>query len=64
MVPRRGGATLREELRVAAASAPSAIGLISWNEWSENSAIEPSRRYGFQSLTTLAAALGKKFTSS
>ena len=64
VVPRRGGATLRTELRIAAASAPSAIGLISWNEWSENSAIEPSRRYGFQSLTTLAAALGKKFTSS
>ena len=35
-------------------SSPDAVGLISWNEFSENSAIEPSRRYGAQALRTLA----------
>lgn len=60
VVPRRGGKTLREELSGAEASSPDAIGLISWNEFSENSAIEPSTRYGKQSLNTLAAALGGK----
>jgi hypothetical protein len=58
VVPRRNGATLREELDGAEASSPDAIGLISWNEFSENSAIEPSKRYGDAYLRILADALG------
>jgi hypothetical protein len=56
-VSRAGGATLRREMDVALASNPDAIGLISWNEFSENSAVEPSVRYGEQSLNTLADIL-------
>jgi hypothetical protein len=59
-VPRRGGATLRTELGAATDSAPDAIGLISWNEFSENSHIEPSRRYGRQALQVLAKARGAR----
>ncbi len=58
IVPRRKGATLRAELDGAFASSPDAVGLISWNEFSENSAIEPSRSYGFTYLHVLADALG------
>jgi hypothetical protein len=54
VVPRNGGATLREELSAAIRSSPDAIGLISWNEFSENTEIEPSRRYGYRYLHVLA----------
>ena len=53
-VPRRGGQTLRLEMNAAMSSSPDAIGLISWNEFSENSAVEPSTMYGSSSLMTLA----------
>jgi hypothetical protein len=46
VVPRNGGATLRTEYGTALGSQPDAIGLISWNEFSENTHIEPSTRYG------------------
>lgn len=58
VVPRRGGATLRRELSAAVQSSPDAIGLISWNEWSENSEVEPSVHYGYQSLRTIEALRG------
>jgi hypothetical protein len=58
IVPRRNGATLREELDGAQSSSPDAIGLISWNEFSENSAVEPSTKYGKTYLHVLADALG------
>jgi hypothetical protein len=45
-VPRNGGATLRTEYNTALSSQPDAVGLISWNEFSENTQIEPSTRYG------------------
>jgi hypothetical protein len=45
-IDRKDGETLRLQLRAAAAASPDAIGLISWNEFSENSYIEPSRAYG------------------
>ena len=57
-VARDGGRTLRRELAAAQASRPDAVGLISWNEFSENSHVEPSDKYGDQSIKTLAAALG------
>jgi len=42
VVPRRGGDTYRSAWSVAKSEQPSAIGIISWNEFSENSHIEPS----------------------
>jgi hypothetical protein len=35
------------------ASAPDALGLISWNEFSENTYVEPSEKYGDASLNIL-----------
>jgi len=52
-VPRNDGDTLRREIDAAVQSSPDAIGLISWNEFSENSQVEPSRRYGKRYLTIL-----------
>lgn len=46
-VPRRGGATLRAEYAGAAGSAPDIMGLISWNEWTENTYVEPSLHYRY-----------------
>ena len=57
VVYRESGDTLQKELRVAFQSSPDAIGLISWNEFSENSHIEPSQRYGYQYLEFLAEML-------
>jgi hypothetical protein len=58
VVARRDGRTLRRELDAAVQSAPDAIGLISWNEFSENSHVEPSRRYGRRYLTVLRDVQG------
>jgi hypothetical protein len=58
VVPRRSGATLRRELDAATASSPDAIGLISWNEFSENTHIEPSLRHGRRYLEVLADVQG------
>lgn len=52
-VPRNDGDTLRQELNAAVESSPDAIGLISWNEFSENSYVEPSLRYGKHYLGVL-----------
>jgi Glycosyl hydrolase family 71 len=54
VVERRGVATLRASWQAALASTPDAIGVISWNEFSENTYIEPSQRYGSQSLDAIA----------
>jgi Glycosyl hydrolase family 71 len=61
VIPRRDGQTLRHSLNAAVASSPDAIGVISWNEFSENTHIEPSELYGTASLRELADALGAKF---
>jgi hypothetical protein len=53
VVERKNGATLQQEMNAAIHSNPDAIGLISWNEFSENSHIEPSRNYGIQALEEL-----------
>ncbi len=58
IIDRRNGETLREEMNGALASSPDAIGLISWNEFSENSHVEPSRRYGLRYLHVLANIRG------
>jgi hypothetical protein len=59
-VPRRAGDTLRVEMDAAAAAEPDVIGLISWNEFSENSYVEPSRRYNGRYLEVLAAIRGNR----
>ena len=56
VVARGGGATLRAELDAATSSAPDAIGLISWNEFSENTHIEPSLEHGSRYLDVVADA--------
>jgi len=54
VIDRKNGETLRTEIEIALRSAPDAISLISWNEFSENSHIEPSENYGDQYLEVLA----------
>jgi hypothetical protein len=54
VVPRNNGDTLRTEMNTALKSSPDAIGVISWNEFSENSYIEPTRKYGMRYLHVLA----------
>jgi hypothetical protein len=53
VVDRKAGETLRTQLEVALQSEPDVVGLISWNEFSENSHIEPSQNYSHQSLKVL-----------
>lgn len=57
IIPREGGSTFRLSLEAAFASHPDAVGVISWNEWSENTYIEPGRRYGAQELNLLRGYL-------
>jgi hypothetical protein len=59
VVPRNGGETLRQQFDAALSSAPDAVGLISWNEFSENSQIEPSCVFGSSALEVVASILGK-----
>ena len=54
VVERNAGETLKTELNTALQSLPDAIGLISWNEFSENSHIEPSQSHGDLYLKVLA----------
>ncbi len=54
VVDRRDGLTLRSSLAAAVESSPDAVAVISWNEFSENTHIEPSVTYGDQALRTLA----------
>lgn len=56
VIDRKNGETLLTEINVALQSAPDALGLISWNEFSENSHIEPSKNYGDLYLKVLANA--------
>lgn len=54
IVDRKEGETLQVQFNTAMQSSPDAIGLISWNEFSENSHIEPSENYGDRYLKVLA----------
>jgi hypothetical protein len=63
-VPRRDGATLTAEYDAALRSAPDAIGLISWNEFSENTYVEPSRAYGDRYLQVLRDLRGVRATAA
>ena len=53
IVDRNNGDTFRTEINTAMASSPDALGIISWNEFSENSYIEPSQKYSTQYLDIL-----------
>jgi hypothetical protein len=53
VVDRKNGDTFRTQINTAMASSPDALGIISWNEFSENSYIEPSKAYGAQYLDIL-----------
>jgi hypothetical protein len=57
-VDRQDGAMLKTQLETALSSGPDAVGLISWNEFSENSHIEPSCLYGARYLETIASLIG------
>jgi hypothetical protein len=60
VVDRRGGDTLLTELDAATRSSPDAVGLISWNEFSENTHIEPSRDHGSEYLRLVAEVRGAR----
>ena len=53
LVERKDGETLQKEMNAALQSSPDAIGLISWNEFSENSHIEPSENHNDRYLEVL-----------
>jgi glycosyl hydrolase family 71 len=53
-VARNDGSTLRTEYATALKSSPDALGLISWNEFSENTYVEPSKKFGHRYLDVLA----------
>jgi hypothetical protein len=54
VIGRRNGATLRMQIAAAVRSSPDVLSIISWNEFSENSHIEPSRDHGREALDTLS----------
>jgi hypothetical protein len=58
VIKRAGGETLRSEIGVAIQSAPDVLGLISWNEFTENTHIEPSEDHGTSALQVLADLRG------
>lgn len=63
VIDRRDGMTLLRSLQDAIASRPDAVGVISWNEWSENTYVEPGGKYGDQELKVLHQFL-QQFTRS
>ncbi len=58
VVARAGDRTLLREIDAGLATSPDALGIISWNEFSENSHIEPSVRYGWTALNAVGERLG------
>jgi hypothetical protein len=63
VVERQDGKMLERQLDAAIRSLPDAIGLISWNEFSENTQVEPSADHGDRSLRVLAALRKTNFVS-
>lgn len=53
-VDRKNGDTFRKEINTAMSSSPDALGIISWNEFSENSYIEPSKNFGSKYLNIVS----------
>jgi hypothetical protein len=61
VVDRAKGETLRRQLDAAQSSEPDAVALISWNEFSENTQVEPSNRHGTTALKVIADVEGATF---
>ncbi len=57
VVDRQDGAVFRQQMSNALQASADAIGIISWNEFSENTYIEPSQKYGTRYLDILAGVL-------
>jgi Glycosyl hydrolase family 71 len=57
-IDRMDGETLRAEWNAAISSRPAAVGVISWNEFSENTHVEPSKAHGNRYLEVLAELTG------
>jgi hypothetical protein len=57
-VDRRDGETLRSSWDAALATVPDMIGVISWNEYSENTHIEPSEAFGTRYVDELRQLVG------
>jgi hypothetical protein len=57
-VDRMNGETLRAEWNAAISSRPAAVGVISWNEFSENTHVEPSKAHGNRYLEVIAELTG------
>ncbi len=57
VIPRDDGRTLVRSLANAYASEPDGVALISWNEWSENTYVEPGEKYGQRELVRLKGFL-------
>lgn len=53
VVDRKDGATLITQYQTAQRSSPDILGLISWNEFSENTYVESSKNFGDRYLTVL-----------
>jgi hypothetical protein len=60
VIGRDDGRTLARSLDNAYASAPDAVAVISWNEWSENTYIEPGEMYGDRELVVLKEYLAAR----
>jgi hypothetical protein len=58
VVDRRDGATLRSSWQAALTTVPDVVGVISWNEFSENTHIEPSTAFGTRYLDVLRELTG------
>ena len=56
VITRDDGEHLRRQMGLIAQTRPDAIGLISWNEFSENSHIEPSVGHGYRYLDVVREA--------
>ncbi|MBY8870450.1 hypothetical protein K7640_01165 [Micromonospora sp. PLK6-60] len=61
VIERRDGATLRASFAAAREAQPDALGVISWNEFTENTYVEPSEQLGGTYLETLAELRGVSF---
>ncbi len=58
VVARQDGRTFEQALSSARESSADAIGVVSWNEFSENTHVEPSAREGTRALEVLATFTG------
>ena len=56
-MPRHGGWTIRALFSGNAKTNPDDFGLISWNEITEGSYVDPMTRYGSQDLTALKSLI-------